>query len=453
MNQSIHVCEQDIEVSLQVNSVEQRVRISPFTPLSRLLRDHLKLTGTKLGCEAGDCGACTVLLDGKQVCSCLVPVAQCQGAEVLTIEGYASEPILEALQSTFLLHGAAQCGICTPGMMMSACNLLADNSDPDRSAVEDALGGVLCRCTGYVKIIDAVLATAQILRDGQTEIVQQSGAAVGSRALRVEGIEKLRGLADFGADEAPVDALWLRAIRSPHARARFELGDFTDLYARYPGLERVLTSADVPGANNFGIYPDLKDQPVLAEGIVRFRGECLLALVGDRDTLETINDDELSIQWFPQTPVIGIDQAKAEDAPLVHEGRENNCLLRGYLEKGSIAAAEREAAVIVEGNWQTAYVEHAYIETEAGFAECSGDKGISVTACTQAPYMDRDEIAHILGIEPDSVRVIPSSCGGGFGGKLDVSVQTLLAVAAWSLEHPVQMALGQDMLLTGHIRR
>ncbi len=429
-----------IEVSLRVNGVEESVKLPPFTPLSRLLRDNLQLTGTKLGCEAGDCGACTVLLNGKQVCSCLVPAAQCEGAQVLTVEGYGSEPILESLQRAFLAHGATQCGICTPGMMMSACNLLAENPVPDRSAVEDALGGVLCRCTGYVKIIEATLAAARALREDEPwqTVAGGGGPAVGSRTPRVEGMEKLRGDTRFGADQAPADSLWLRAVRSPHSRARFELGDFSDLYSRYPGLEKVLTATDVPGANNFGIYPNLKDQPVLAEGGIRFRGECVLALVGDRATLETINDDELPLRWFPQTPVVGIDQARAEGAPLVHEGRKDNCLLRGYLEKGSLMAAEQEAEVIVEGTWETSYVEHAYLEPEAGFAQPAGERGISITACTQAPYMDRDEIAHILGIEPDRVRIVPSACGGGFGGKLDVSVQTLLAVAAWTLGRPVR---------------
>ena len=432
--------EQPIEVNLSINGAGRCVRIAPFAPLSRLLRDHEGLTGTKVGCEAGDCGACTVLLDGRQVCSCLVPAAQCEGAEVLTVEGYSSEPVLEALQKAFLVHGAAQCGICTPGMLMSACDLLKSNADPDRKAVEDALGGVLCRCTGYVKIVEAVLAAAKALSgaaSGDTHF-ENDGPSVGSRVARVEGMEKLTGKACFGADRAPSDALWLRAVRSPHARARFELGDFADLYSSYPGLLKVLTSADVPGANSFGIYPNLKDQPVLAEGVVRFRGECVLALVGDRTTLETINDDELPLSWTEETPVIGIEQASAEGAALVHPNRQDNCLIRGYLEKGDLAAAEQQAKCIVEGAWETSYVEHAYIEPEAGYAERTGQNAISVSACTQAPYMDRDEIAHILGIEADSVRIMPSACGGGFGGKLDVSVQTLLAVAAWNLERPVR---------------
>ncbi len=429
-----------IEVSLRVNELDRKVEVPPFTPLSHLLRDHLNLTGTKLGCEAGDCGACTVLLNGEQVCSCLVPAAQCEGSEVLTVEGHGVEPVLEALQDAFLNHGAAQCGICIPGMLMSACELLREHRNPDQQTIEDALGGVLCRCTGYTKIVEATLSAAAAIRGEMVagEFLENDGPAVGSRTLRVEGMEKLNGSACFGADRAPADALWLRAVRSPHARASFDLGDFSALHARYPGLVKVLSSVDVPGTNGFGIYPDLKDQPVLANGAVRFRGECVLALVADRATLESINDDELPLTWFPQPPVIGLDAAIAKGAPLVHQERTDNCLLSGYLEKGSMAEAARDAEVIVEGTWETSFVEHAYIEPEAGFAERTDDHRISVTACTQAPYMDRDEIAHVLGLEPQNVRVIPSACGGGFGGKLDVSVQLLVAVAAWTLGRPVR---------------
>jgi len=249
----------------------------PITRLAVALRDDLGLTGTKVGCDAGDCGACTVRLDGRQVCSCLVAMGQLGGRSVETVEGLAAKGAggaLDDLQKSFLAHGAAQCGICTPGMLMAARDLLSHTSHPSRAEVEDALGGVLCRCTGYGKIVEAVMAAAT----PALLMAPASGAAVGARLPRVDGVPKVTGSDQFGADAVPADALWIRVVRSPHPRARFTLGDLAPLRAR---LTAVLTAADVP-FNGYGIYPEIKDQPVLADGLVRYRGEAVVALVGDR---------------------------------------------------------------------------------------------------------------------------------------------------------------------------
>ena len=150
-----------IDLTLSVNDLQTSLRVTPLSTLADVLRDHLHLTGTKIGCDAGDCGACTVILDGDQVCACLVPAAQLNGCRVETVEGRGPHDLTGRLRHAFLAHGAAQCGICTPGMLMAATSLLANNPDPSRTAVEDALGGVLCRCTGYLKIIDAVLDASE----------------------------------------------------------------------------------------------------------------------------------------------------------------------------------------------------------------------------------------------------------------------------------------------------
>ncbi len=261
--------------SLTVNGRPQAVAAPEDARLSAVLRDRLGLTGTKIGCDAGDCGACTVLLDGAQVCACLVPLAQAAGASVLTVEGLAARPLGAALQRAFLAHGAAQCGICTPGMLMAAMALLQATPQPNEPQVMAALGGVLCRCTGYRKIVDAVCETHRFLDRAEADL-PAAGQAVGARMARIDGPAKLTGAELYGADAAPADALWLRPVRSPHARARFTLGDLAPFRARHPGLLRVLTAADVPGRNGFGIYPDIKDQPVFADGEVRYRGEAVL---------------------------------------------------------------------------------------------------------------------------------------------------------------------------------
>ncbi len=422
-----------MNLSLTVNGRAVTVETEPARRLADLLRDTLGLTGTKIGCNAGDCGACTVLLDGAQICACLVPAAQAAGRRVVTVEGLAEDGALGALQAAFLRHGAAQCGICTPGMLMAASDLLARVPDPDEAAVCDALGGVLCRCTGYRKIVEAVLDHAGRGESNAPAV----GTAVGARAAKVDGAAKLTGSERFGADVAPEDALWLRAVRSPHARARFALGSFAPLRARYPGLVRVLTAADIPGSNRFGIYPTGKDQPALAEGEVRFRGEAMLALVGDAVTLEAITDDDLPIAWERLPPVTGVAAALAPGAPALHADKPDNVLIAGRVARGDVERAIAGAAAVVEGSYRTTFVEHAYIEPEAGYARRVGDR-VEIFACTQTPYMDRDELALILGLRPEQVRIVPSAVGGGFGGKLDLSLQPLIATAAWLLRRPVR---------------
>src|SRR5882672_3561423 len=206
------------QVAFTVNGRRVEIHVDPIRRLADVLREDLGLTGTKVGCNAGDCGACTVLLDGDQVCACLVPVGQVAGREVTTVEGLA-ESELSLLQRAFHQCGAAQCGICTPGMLMAAADLLRRNPMPTEALIEEALGGVLCRCTGYRKIIEAVRHAA---RQAAVNVPDPAvGAAVGARMLKVDGIAKLTGTERFGADGAPADALWLRVVRSPHASARF----------------------------------------------------------------------------------------------------------------------------------------------------------------------------------------------------------------------------------------
>jgi CO/xanthine dehydrogenase Mo-binding subunit/aerobic-type carbon monoxide dehydrogenase small subunit (CoxS/CutS family) len=459
--------EPTVAVELTINGRGLRITADPMRRLSDVLRDDLGLTGTKVGCEAGDCGACTVRLNGRQVDSCLVPLAQAQGSSVTTIEALASgdawgrgaAPRMPSdLQAAFLDHGAAQCGICTPGMLMAADSLLRADPRASDQAILDGIGGVLCRCTGYVKIVEAIAATRDArlaaaadagvgrggLADGSggaTEVVFSAapllpaGTAVGSRLPKVDGLPRVFGTARYGADHRPDAFLAVRAIRSPHARARFEIGDLAPLRARHPGIVDVLTAADVPGQNRYGIYPTGKDQPALADGFVRHRGEAVLALVGEEDTLAAIDERDVPITWHPEEPLRTIADALAPGAPQLHEASPGNILVEGRLATGDLASALANTAVTAEVDVETTHVEHAYIEPEAGVARRVGDR-IELTVSTQAPYMDRDEVALVLGLPPTSVRIIPTACGGGFGGKLDLGVHPLIALAAWRTGRP-----------------
>ncbi len=424
-----------VPTTFRVNGSQVALTGDPMRRLSDVLRDDLGLTGTKVGCDAGDCGACTVRLDGEPVCACLVPLGQMAGRDVATVEGLADGDRLSAVQSAFLCSGAAQCGICTPGMLMAADALLADTPHPTERQVQDALGGVLCRCTGYRKIIDAVRGAGAGVLDATPP--PTAGAAVGARIARVDGVDQVTGTTAFGADEAPADALSLRAVRSPHAHARFAIGDLAAVHAAHPGLVRILVAADVPGQNRYGIYATGKDQPVLANGYVRYAGEAVAALVGDAGTVGRIADSELPIAWEPLPALLEMEAAAAPGAARLHAGSPGNILTTGRVVRGGVVAALAGSAVVATGTFETSHVEHAYIEPEAGVAWRSGDR-IVAFATTQTPYMDRDELALVMGLAPEQVQVIPSACGGGFGGKLDLSLQPLIAIAAWLLDRPVR---------------
>ena len=425
-------------VSLAVNGHATYLDCAPTKRLAHALREDLGLTGTKVGCDAGDCGACTVLLDGRQVCACITPVGQAEGRSVITVEGLAQAGTLNSLQKAFLKHGAAQCGICTPAMLMAASDLLSRNAHPAEVDVQDALGGVLCRCTGYRKIIEAVLAVAA----GDVESdAPPLGRAVGHRLARLDGPSKLTGAEKFGADQAPAGALFLRVIRSPHPRARFLLGDLAAFRRRHPAVEGVISAADVP-ENTFAVFPTPKDQPVLADGHVRFRGEAVLGLLGEESALRAIPAADVPILWEPLPALETPEEALAATGDWLHDFAPENVLCRGRVAKGDVHVALKIAEFTVEGEFRTSHVEHAYIEPEAGYAELFEQDGrtrIRVFACTQTPYMDKEEVARVLKVPLDAVQVVPSAIGGGFGGKLDVSVQPLLAVAAWKMRRPVRM--------------
>ncbi|MBL8708271.1 MAG: molybdopterin-dependent oxidoreductase [Rhodospirillaceae bacterium] len=424
-----------------LNGRETEIAAPSEWRLSKVLRDELRLEGTKVGCDAGDCGACTVLLDGQPVCACLVALGQVAGARITTIEGLRSGSTAGArLQAAFLRHGAAQCGICTPGMLVSAAALLERQAAPSEVEVMDALGGVLCRCTGYRKIVAAVMDAGQEAGPGASPV---AGAAVGARIERLDGRRKTDGSDRFGADGHESKALLLRAIRSPHHHARFVFGDLATFQAAHPGIERILTAADVPGENRFGVIPPFADQPVFAVERTRFRGEAVAAVVGEATSIEALDLAAFPVTWEELPAQLSLDAALETDSEPLHDTRPGNILVRGRVTKGDVEAEMAAADCVVEGRFETGFVEHAYIEPEAGIARRIGDR-IEVQACTQSPYMDRDDVAKILGLAADRVRIIPTAVGGGFGSKLDLSVQPFIAVAAWVTGKPVRMVYSRS---------
>jgi len=255
--------------------------------------------------------------------------------------------------------------------------------------------------------------------------------------VKVDGKQKVTGDEIYSADYAPEDSLWLRAIRSPHPRAKFTLAQPEKVLKKYPGIIKIITADDVTGNNGFGIYPHIKDQPVLAKDHVRFRGEAVVALIGERENVESASEEDLGLTWEPLEAIRGCDAALSGKLEPVQAEIADNILAEGFLKKNDAEKAFTESFAVAEGVWTTSAVEHGYLEPEAGYARKIGQR-LEIFVCTQSPYMDQTEVAQFLGIEPRQVRIIPSAVGGGFGGKLDISVQPLVALAAWILGRPVR---------------
>lgn len=413
--------------------------------LSQVLREQLGARDVKIGCNAGDCGACTVLLDGAPVCACLVPAQQAAGRKVQTLSGlYKSDPLAAALAESFQSNGAAQCGICTPGMMVAAVALLRDIPSPTEQEVQDALAGVLCRCTGYRKIIESVMRTAPV--------ETTSDGHVGEAIRRIDGQDKVAGREAFGDDVAPAGTLEIYIIRSPFSRSTFKFGDLDSFVSSHDGVEAVLTAADIPGRNLFGVIPQFIDQPVFAEAETRFRGEAVAAVIGTPQAIQDLNPTAFPVEWSELAAVTDITSAQLAEAGQLHKGRENNVMCGGFVACGDADAALAKADVTVEGHFNSGFVEHAYIEPEAGFAQIVEDR-VEVHACTQAPVMDLEALEAILGMDRSKIRIVPTGVGGGFGAKLDITVQPYLALAALKTGRPVRLTYSRTESMQSSTKR
>ncbi|WP_077034336.1 molybdopterin cofactor-binding domain-containing protein [Pelomonas sp. KK5] len=417
------------------------------------LRDGLGLTGTKLGCGQGDCGSCTILVDGAPRYACILPAGQLTGRRVLTIEGLASaSPCGSRLQEAFLAHQAVQCGFCIPGMLMASAAAIDAGRVADRASAAAAIDGVLCRCTGYRKIVDAVTEVGTGAAPRRPCPAIPGGPEVGRPVTRLDGRGKVDGSQRFGADGFPPDSLHLRAVRCPHPRARFAFGDLDRFVREHPGVQRVLTHADVPGENVHGVATPYADQPVLPAQEARHHLEAVALIAGERDALLALDMAAFPVSWQPLPALADIAGATAPGSPLLHEHRPGNLLIQGQVVRGDAAAAIADAAHVVSASFQSSFVEHAYIEPEAGWARRVGDT-VEVHSTTQSPHPHRADLARILGVPKEQVRVVPTAVGGGFGGKLDLTVQPLLAIAAWHLDRPVAMVLTREESMATSTKR
>lgn len=417
-------------------------------PLIDFLREELKLTSVKNGCGAGACGACTVLVDGKKARACVMKVSRLAGKSVVTVEGLTQRE-QQVYAYCFAQAGAVQCGFCIPGMVMSAKALLDENPDPTREQVKAALKGNICRCTGYVKIEDAILMAARYFRDNLPVIEDGESAKMGSLFRRVDAREKVLGTGLFADDMTLPGMLHASAVRSRYPRARV-LNIDTGAALAHPDCVAVLTAQDVPFNKHGHLVPDW--DVFIAQGqVTRYVGDAIcLAVSRRRESLEEIKA-LVRVDYEELTPLTDPREAMGEGAPLIHE--TGNILSKQVLRRGDVEAAIERADYVVTNHYSTPMTDHAFMEPECALAQPDGQGGLVLYTGSQSVYDEQREISRMLNLPPDKVRSVTMLVGGGFGGKEDMSVQHHAALAAWKLGAPVKVRFTRQESLEVHTKR
>jgi len=433
-------------VTLRVNGRDAAVR-SDHPHLLAALREELGITSPKDGCSpSGQCGACTVLLDGKAIQACLVPLDKASGASVTTLEGFDAEE-RDRLAAAFVAAGALQCGFCTPGILVRVKTLLdRKGAELTTDTLAGRLGAHLCRCTGYTKIFEAVA----MLRDGE---IPESGlpSRIGESGARYEAAALALGDRGY-VDDLHAAGMAHAALRlADHARAEVVRID-TGRARAADGVVAVFTAADVPGDLTVGIIDT--DWPVLIPegGRTSYLGDVLAVVVAESVQQARRAAALVDVAYEVLEPVTDVDAALASDEDAVW-GLDGNVLSVTRYERGDVDGALAGSAHTVHEVFHTQRVEHAFLEPESTLAVPRSDGGLTVYSGGQGVWDDRDQIAAVLGMEPDRVVVELVSNGGAFGGKEDMSNQAQTALAAHLLGRPVKCTLTREQSLLMHPKR
>lgn len=440
-------------ISLTINGELHEVAARPNHTLLEVLRYDLGLTGSKQGCDKGDCGACTVLVDGQPILSCTTLAAMVPpDAGVTTIEGLAGPDGLDPVQEAFDRCGALQCGFCQSGMMLSARALLDETPSPSDEQIRQALGGNLCRCTGYTQIFDAVRLAARIERGEPVVYDPRSAdgyAVLGGRHRKADGHLKATGRAIYADDISLPRMLHGKILRSPHPHAEIAAIDTTAAEA-LPGVVAVLTGDALP--TTYGVIPWTMDEQALCTDRVRFVGDEVAAVVAvDEETAQRALG-LIAVDYRPLPALMTPEEALADDAPLLFPGRrKGNLTKRVALDFGEVDAALDSAHAVVEGDYYFEGTAHAPIEPHCVVAEYDARGLLTVWSSTQIPHYVHRTLARVLELPADRIRVIQPALGGAFGGKSDPFGHELVAAKlAMQTGRPVKFLLDREETFHTH---
>jgi CO/xanthine dehydrogenase Mo-binding subunit/aerobic-type carbon monoxide dehydrogenase small subunit (CoxS/CutS family) len=444
----------DLQFAATINGRKVTRSAKPHQRLLDFIRDDLNLTGNKEGCGAGECGTCSVFVDGVLMKSCLLPVAKAHGTTIETVEALAKTGELSVLQKAFHKAGASQCGYCIPGMVMAATAALRANPFADREEIKERLGGNICRCTGYQKIFDAVeLARdvqngrlpATVLMEADTE-----DAVIGKAVRRIDAPSKVSGRLRYAGDMTMPGMLHVQVLRSPHPHARIVSID-TSAAEEMPGVESVITSADVPGEDGFGVF--VNDQPVMARSKVRYVGEAVAAVAAEDLLTAKRALAAIKVVYEPLLPVFDPDEAMRPGAPMLHNYAPGNVTKHIPIRVGDVDKGFAESDLVVEETYSTQAIEHAYLEPEAGLAYLDHDGVVTIVSPDQNITHHRHMLARIIAKPISKVRFIMSPVGGGFGGKEDMIYQGMLALLAMKTQRPVRLVFTREESIISTAKR
>ncbi len=417
--------------------------------LLEYLREDEKITSVKDGCSGeGVCGACTLEINGKAKQSCVTKMRRLEGAEIVTLEG-TNPYVKDTIAKAFVNKGAVQCGFCTPGLISRTKVLLDKNQNPSYEEVQKAIKPHICRCTGYKKIEDAILYSAEVIRENQQLEITKTSGKIGVRHPKYKAYETAIGERDF-VDDIYLDGMLYAALKfSEYPKAKI-LSIDTSKAEALAGVHKVFTAKDIPGSKKVGLI--LQDWSVLigVGEVTHYIGDVLAGVVADSDAIAREAISLIKVKYEVLQPVTNV--FSAIEGARVHPERPNN-FNTSQFEVGEVDKAFEKAKYIAKGKFETQRIEHGFLEKEAAIARPDGDGGLELFSQSQGIYEDRRQVAIILDLPEDKVRVTLIPNGGGFGGKEDLSVQGHVSLYAYLLQKPVKLSLTRQESIRLHPKR
>jgi selenium-dependent xanthine dehydrogenase len=421
----------------------------PELPLLTYLREIEGITSPKDGCAPqASCGCCTVELNMKAVLSCVIPMSKVAGGNLITTEGLG-EYNQRVIANAFVEKCGVQCGFCIPGIVMQAKVLLDRNPSPTRDEIANALTPNLCRCTGYKKIIDAIEYAGEAIREKREIPKPKSYGKIGEKHPKYDADKLVLGQSLYVADMKLPGMLYGALKFSDHPRAKIISIDIKKAEV-YPGIVKVFTAEDIPGERFQGLI--IQDWPLMIKKgeVTRYIGDVLAGVVAETEVQAREAVKLIDVKYEINTPISDPEKSLLKDSPKIHPN--GNLLSETKINRGNVGQALNDAAFVSTGIYQTQMIEHGYMEPECSIAR-PGENGIEVLSQGQGIYEDRKQIAGILNLSEEKVRVILVPNGGGFGGKEDLSVQGHAALYSYLLQKPVKVLLTRDESIIMHPKR